>query len=285
MILSGSASQSLATELATELNRSLAPVSFSYFPDNELLATAPTDTDHAIIVASTPTAETHIELLQLQDAVREAGTPNITTVIPYMGYARQDSVFEPGQPISARIIAKALSIETDEIVLVTPHTHTITEYFSAPTTIIDAEPVLADPLPESLNNPLFLAPDEGAISIAITVRDAYGTGDTDYFEKTRLSGDEVEITPSDTSVTDRDVILVDDIISTGGTMSTATRVLTDRGANRIIAACVHPVLSGTARIKLARAGITAVYGTDTLERQETTTTVAPLLADYLRNST
>lgn len=281
MIISGSTTQSLATALATELDRPLAPVSFSQFPDNELLATAQTNTDHAIIIASTPTPESHIELLQLQDAVREAGTEKITTVIPYMGYARQDSVFEDGQPISARIIAKALSIETDTIILVTPHTPRTTDFFTVPTTIVNAEPVLADPLPDNLTDPLFLAPDENALSIATSVRDAYGTGETDFFEKTRLSGNEVEITPSDTTVTNRDVILVDDIIATGGTMATATRVLTERGANLIIAACVHPVLTGAARINLARAGITAIHGTDTLERQETSTTVAPVLADHL----
>lgn len=281
MIVSGSTSQSLATALATELDRPLAPVSFSHFPDNELLATADTTTDHAIIVASTPTPESHIELLQLQDAVRETGTDTITTIIPYMGYARQDSVFEDGQPISARIIAKALSIETDNVILVTPHTSRVTDFFTVPTTVVDAAPVLATPLTSTLTDPLFLAPDESALSIAMTVRDAYGSGETDYFEKTRLSGSEVEVTPSDATVTNRDVILVDDIIATGGTMATASRVLTDRGANRIIAVCVHPVLTGAARTNLARSGVTNIHATDTLERQETSTTVAPILADRL----
>ncbi len=281
MIISGSSSQSLATALATELDRPLAPVSFSHFPDNELLVSTQTNTDHAIIVASTPTPESHIELLQLQDAVRETGTETITTIIPYMGYARQDSAFEAGQPISARIIAKALSIETDNVILVTPHTRRLTDFFTVPTTIVDAEPVLANPLPDTLTDPLFLAPDESALPIATTVRDAYGTGETDYFEKTRLSSTDVEVTPSDATVTNRDIILVDDIIATGGTMTTATRVLTDQDANQIFAVCVHPVLAGAARINLARAGISAVYSTDTLERQETSTTVAPVLADQL----
>lgn len=278
MIVSGSASQSLAAAVASETGRSLAPVTYERFPDDELLVTAPVEGDRAIIIAATPSSETFIELLQLQDAVREAGVSEVVTVIPYMGYARQDAAFAAGQPVSARAIARAISPGTDHIVVVNPHAAVVREYFEVPTEIVDAAPRLAEPLPTDLVDPVFLAPDENASSLATSVRDAYGAGTVDFFEKTRVSGTEVEIAPSDADVTDRDVVVVDDIISTGGTMSESIAVLHDRGVARVYAACVHAVLAQNARVRLARAGVTAVYGTDTLERAESTVSVAPVLA-------
>lgn len=281
MIISGSASQSLAAAVAAATNRPLAPVSFDRFPDGELLTTIVDTRDDAVIIAATISSDTHIELLQLQDAAREAGATTITTVLPYMGYARQDTAFEPGQPISARAVARAISTQTDRVLVVNPHAPAVCEFFDAPTEPLDAAGQLADPLPDTLDAPLFLAPDANALSLAETVRDAYGTGATDYFEKTRLSGSEVDIAPSDTAVTDRDIIVVDDIIATGGTMSEAISILHDRGASRVYATCIHPLLAKDARARLARAGVEAIYGTDTIERAESVVSVAPVIADAL----
>lgn len=281
MIVSGSASQSLAGELARGMGEPLAPVEFDRFPDGELLVRAPVEGDRAIVVAATVSGDAHVELLQLLDALREQGVTDVTTVLPYMGYARQDAVFEAGQPISARAVARAISPLTDRVLVVNPHKSAVCDFFDVPASPIDAAGVLADPLPEELSDPVFLAPDENALTLAETVHDAYGGGETDYFEKTRLSPSEVEIAPSDTDVDGRDVVVVDDIIATGGTMSESIAVLAERGAGRIFATCVHPVLARNARIKLARAGVEAVYGTDTLDRVESVTSVAPAIADAL----
>lgn len=281
MIVSGSASQSLAAALAAEAGLELAPATYDRFPDGEQLVTVPIDADRAIVVAATPTDAACIELLQLQDAVREAGVGTTVTVIPYLGYARQDEAFEAGQPVSARAIARAISTGTDRVLLVNPHAAAVAEYFDVPATSIDAAGCLADPLPDDLAEPLFLAPDENAQSLAETVRDAYGAGEVEYLEKTRLSSTAVEIEWHDRRVADRDVVLVDDIIATGGTMSAAVSALVERGVGRVFAAGVHPVLAGNARVKLARAGVTAVIGTDTLERAETTASVAPAVAEHL----
>jgi len=282
MIVSGSSSQSLAAALAAATDADLAPVSFERFPDGELMAQVPYfDTDEAVIVASTDTSDAHVELLQLQDAVREAGADEITTVLPYMGYARQDEAFEPGQPVSARAMAKALSTGTDRVLTVNPHEPAIADHFDVPAETVDAAAQLAEPLPEDLTEPVFLSPDEGAIDIAETVQDAYGRGRTDYFEKTRLSGSEVEIEPRDADVDGRDVVLTDDIVATGSTMSEAVAALGDMGAARIFVTCVHPMLAADARTKLARAGVEAIYGTDTLERSVSAVSVAPVLAEEL----
>lgn len=280
MIVPGSFSQSLAAALSRELERPLAPVEFERFPDGELLASIPgIEADSAVVVASTTTSDAHIELLQLQDALCEAGVSEVTTVIPYMGYARQDSAFEAGQPISARAMARAISTGTDRVVTVSPHEEAIADFFSVPTTAIEGAGVLAESLSD-LADPVFLSPDAGAIGIAERVRDAYGQGEVDYFEKTRRSGNEVEITPSDVAVEDRDVVIADDIIATGSTMNEAISALDSPRA--VFVVCVHPMLAASARTKLARTGVEAVYGTDTIERAESEVSVAPLIADALR---
>ncbi|MDQ2050173.1 ribose-phosphate diphosphokinase [Natronolimnohabitans sp. A-GB9] len=281
-IVSGSASQTLSARLARELEVPLAAVEYDRFPDGELLAAAPDfDDDRAIVVASTVSSDTHLELLQLQDAVREAGAEEVVTVIPYMGYARQDKPFESGHPVSARAVARALSTGADRVLTVTPHEEAVCEFFEPTATAVGAADRLAEPLPDDLEEPVFLSPDEGAIDLAETVRDAYGDGETDYFEKVRHSGTDVEITPSDVDVTDRDVVVADDIIATGSTMSEAVGVLQERGVGRVFVTCVHPLLARNAVTKLRRAGVEAIYGTDTIEGQTSTVSVAPTLAAEL----
>jgi ribose-phosphate pyrophosphokinase len=91
----------------------------------------------------------------------------------------------------------------------------------------------------------------------------------------------VEIAPSDTDVSGRDVVVVDDIIATGSTMSEAVSILDEREARSVYVTCVHPLLAGNARLKLARAGVETVYGTDTIERPESQVSAAPAIADAL----
>jgi ribose-phosphate pyrophosphokinase len=283
MIVPGSASQALGAALAAETGSALARVSYERFPDGERMASVAVadDADRAVVVAATTTDAAHVELLQLQDAVREAGVDEVVTVLPYMGYGRQERAFEAGQPVSARAMARAISTGTDRVVLVNPHEASVTDFFTVPCTVVDAAAQLADPLPADLTDPLFLSPDAGAIDLAESARDAYGRGDVDYFEKVRHSGTEVEITPSDAAVEGRDVVVIDDIVATGSTMSESIGVLRDRGAAGVVVTCIHPLFARNARTKLECAGVRAIYATDTVERDVTATSVAPVVADVL----
>ncbi|AHF98294.1 ribose-phosphate pyrophosphokinase [Halostagnicola larsenii XH-48] len=282
MIVSGSASQSLAASLARVLDEPLTTPTYDRFPDGETLAAVPEfEGGRATVVASTVSNDAHIELLQLQDAVREAGAEEVVTVIPYMGYGRQDDAFEAGHPISARAVARAISTGADRVLTVNPHERDVCEFFEPTATAVDAAGRLAEPLPDALEDPVFLSPDAGATHLAETVRDAYGAGETDYFEKTRRSGTEVEISPSDVDVAGRDVVVTDDIIATGSTMSEAVAVLSERGVDRVFITCVHPLLVRNAYTKLSRAGVEAIYGTDTVERPVSSVSVAPAIADEL----
>jgi ribose-phosphate pyrophosphokinase len=283
MIIPGSASQAFAAALADRLDEPLVPASYQRFEDGELLASVPGELDsRAIIVASTVSSDTHIELLQLQDAAREAGASEVVTVIPYLGYARQDEAFTTGEPVSSRVAARAISTGTDRVLAVTPHEESVCDFFEVPATAVEAADCLAEPLPGDLTDPLFLSPDEGAVSLSETVRDAYGRGDVDYFQKDRdYDTGAVEITPCDSTVEGRDVVVTDDIVATGSTMSKSVSVLDERNATRIFVACVHPLLAGNALTKLEAAGVERVFGTDTIERVVTAVSAAPAVAEHL----
>ena len=277
MIVPGSASQEVAAALATELDEPLAAVEYDWFADGETLVRVPDTADRAVVVASTVSDSAHVELLQLQDAARQRAD-EVVTVLPYMGYGRQDEAFEPGQPVSARAMARAVSTGTDRVLTVNPHEESITDFFDVPCSSVDAAGRLAEPLPD-LSDPLFLSPDAGAVDLAETVRDAHGDGEVDYFEKMRHSDTEVEIQPNDATTAGRDVVLVDDIVATGSTMSTAIDQLSN--PSRVFVTCVHPMLAANARTKLATAGVDAVYGTDTIERAVSAVSAAPAIAEAL----
>ncbi|MCY4729903.1 ribose-phosphate diphosphokinase [Natronomonas gomsonensis] len=277
MIVPGSASQDLAATLSAALGESLAAVEYEQFADGERVVRVPDTDDRAVVVASTVSDGAHVELLQLQDAARQQAE-EVVTVLPYMGYARQDEAFAEGEPVSARAMARAISTGTDRVLTVNPHENAVCDFFDVPCRAVDAAGLLADTLP-ALSDPLFLSPDEGAIDLAKTVRDTAGDGEVDYFEKHRLSDTEVEMQPSDADTAGRDVVLVDDIVATGSTMSTAIAQLDD--PDRVFVTCVHPMLAASARTKLARVGVDGVFGTDTIERAVSTVSVAPALAEHL----
>lgn len=297
MILSGSVSQAVANTLGDILDEPVLPLSYRRFPDGELIvevdrsASLPvgatiddggfTLDDRAVIVCSTPTPRAHLELLQLQDLATSAGAERIETVIPYLGYARQEVAHEPGQPASARAIARAIGANTDHVVTVDPHEPVVAEYFPAECTITSAISPLADALSVQSDAPVFIAPDEGARSLAIELRAAYGAGEVDHFVKERLSGETVEITPSEIDVTDREVILVDDIIATGSTMADSARLLLDRGATTVRVACVHPLLVTSGYTRLRRNGVAEIVATDTLERTVSQVSAAGPIASAL----
>ena len=278
MIVAGSASQVLAARVARETGRELAEVEYEEFPDGERMVRVPGATDEAVtVVASTPTDSKYVELLQILDACSDAS--RIDLVLPYMGYARQDKKFEEGEPVSARALASAVP-RLDTVTTVNVHEDGVLDWFDADETHdLDAVPLLADSL--SVENPLVVAPDEGARALAESLADSLNGADADHLVKERLSGDEVRLHPKSLDAEGRDAVVVDDMVATGGTMSEAVEMLKEQGARSVHAACVHPVFARNAVLRLYSAGAEEVVATDTLSTALSKVSVAPIVARHI----
>ncbi len=272
-------SQIIASRVAENLGAPLGEVKLSRFPDNELYLRAAGLDERTVIVSSLPDAESIVELLLLIDACEGS---EVTLVIPYMAYARQDKRFNAGEPISIRAISTALSRGVARIITVNIHEPEVLKYFGASAENISIAPAIGDYLARTgIDDPLILAPDDGAWAFAKGVAAANGW-DCNYLNKTRHSGFEVSIEEKDVGVFGRDVVIVDDIISTGGTLATAAQMLAAEGAESISAACVHGVFSGGGYARLMAAGFSAIVSSDTIERGCSLISAAPAIAEALR---
>lgn len=280
-IVGGPASQLLASRTARALGTEPVLCEFNRFPDGELYLRIADEikNESVILIQSTPTDSDLVSLLQLIDACNEAKELNV--VIPYMGYSRQDKRFKPREPISARAVARC--INADRVFTVNIHEKSVLGYFPCPAKNLDAAKLLGEYIAGfGLENPILVAPDEGAEGLVKKV--SFGLGfDYDHLQKTRLSGDTVTIKTKNIDVTGRHVVLVDDMIATGGTMTESIKMLKDQGAVDVYLACVHPVLARNAVLRLFNAGVKDIIATDTLEKAESILSIAPLIVDALKD--
>jgi ribose-phosphate pyrophosphokinase len=282
VIVPGSDTQAFAAALADETGDQLGNVEYIDFPDGEFIVRVPSDLDRAVIVASMVSDRAHIEVLQLQDAAWEAGATEVVTVLPYIGYSRQSEAFNVRQPVATRAMARAVSTRTDRVLTVNPHRESVCDFFDVPTKPLNAAGRLAEPLPADLADPVFVSPGRDTLELATTVRDAYGDGTAEYFEQSRnYRTDDVEIEPGATPLDGRDVVLVDDIIATGTTMSESVAAIQERNANRVFVSCIHLMLAGNALTRLAGLGVERIYGTDTIEHAHSDVGAAPVVAEEL----
>ncbi|HMK45497.1 MAG TPA: ribose-phosphate diphosphokinase [Methanocella sp.] len=279
-IVAGPSSQLLATKTAALLGCDIDVTEYKSFPDGEVCCrvTGEVSGNDIVIIQSTPSDRDIVYLLQLIDACDEA--KSLTVVIPYFGYARQDKRFNAGEPVSSRAIARTIS--ADRIFTFNIHDPSVLGHFPCRAEELDAAPQLGlHALQMGLHEPLLLAPDDGALSLVKTAASLTGFP-YDYLEKTRLSGYEVKIAPKDLDVQGKDVVIMDDIVSTGGTIAEATRLLRAIGVRDVHLACVHPVLVRNAVLKLARASLKSIISTDTLEKGTSCISVAPIVAEALK---
>jgi ribose-phosphate pyrophosphokinase len=272
-------SQILAARIAQEHKSDLVDVRFSRFPDGEhYLRTGPIS-DEVLIVGSITDSDSLVQLLLLIDACEGERS---RLLIPYMGYARQDRQFHPGEPLSARAVARALSRSVAEVITINIHDRDILRFFSVPARNLSIAGEIGTYLSGcGLCDPIILAPDEGAEYFAMEVAMA-GGWETNHLVKTRISGEEVRMEPPNVTAEGRDVVIVDDIISTGGTLATAARMLYDLGASRVYAACVHGVFAGGAFGRLMASGIRGVFSSDTIEKGCSVYSAAQEVANGIR---
>lgn len=277
-VVGGSASQQLSKELAKSLRGRLAKVEIRRFPDDECYVRIDDDLDgeDVFLVQTTWPDKNIIELFLLQDAIKEFDVSSLTTVVPYFGYARQDKQFRPGEPISARALAKLIQLNTDEFMTVDVHAPTVIDWFED----VSAKNVPGYPAVgrflKGKGIQLVLSPDEGRADNAKRVADVVGC-DADFLVKERLDGETINITPKSLAVKGKKVAIVDDIISTGGTIAKAAESLKEQGASRILAVCTHGVFAGEALKKL-NAVCDEICSTDTIENPTTCISVASEIA-------
>jgi len=290
-IIPGMSAQTLAARIAVELDCKVSSCEFKRFPDGELYTRVLDDIkDEALtIVQSIRTDSDLVCLLQLIDAVEEASETNLDIVIPYLGYARQDKKFEPGEAISARAIARSICAVgvIDTIYVINVHNRDVLRYFNADTDTkeLNAAPLIGDYIAKrEIPSVVVIGPDGGATELAKAVAAPRGF-DYDVLEKMRISSEEVKIKlpkKLSLSVEGKNIVIVDDIISTGGTISEAASMLRAQGANDIYVACVHGVFVQNAIPRMQNAGVKEIIATDTIESEFSKISVAKMVADELK---
>lgn len=290
-IIGGSASDTLASRVARELGAKSGKIETKRFPDGEKYLRVLEDVkgeEIAVIQSINRTPdELLFEYLLLVDTLKDLGATRIIAFIPYFAYARQDERFNPGEALSFKTVSKLIeSVGTDSIYTIDMHQHRVlksSDVFRIPSHNLSAMPLLADYVEKtgSLQRPLVIGPDAEAEQWAKLAADKLHT-DYDVFEKKRLGSESVQIRPRKANAKDRDVLIVDDIISTGGTIVEALKILFSQGARKIDVACTHPIIAGGALAKIYETGADNVIGTDTVPSTISYVSVAPLIAEHIR---
>jgi ribose-phosphate pyrophosphokinase len=275
-VVSGSASVPLAKELARLLDAELLVSEVRRFADGELHVRVPEGLkgEEVALVQTTYPNDKLLELFLLEDAVSDTAPARVSIVVPYFGYGRQDKRFHPGEAISSRAVAKRLEIGADALLTVDVHNNQVMDYFDIPALNITGMPALARRFAE-MGVEMVLAPDENAARHAETVG---GLIDMpwDYLKKERLDSWTVETEGKKLPVKDRRVAIVDDVVSTGGTMVSAARIVQEQGSRGVVAGCVHGLFVGGARERLK--AFDDVVATDTVSSDFSAVSVAPEVA-------
>jgi ribose-phosphate pyrophosphokinase len=292
-VLAGSANPGLAVAIARELGVEAAACTIDRFPDGEVMVqlNEPVRRKQVFIVQPTsPPVNDHLmELLAIADACRRASAANITAVVPYFGYARADKRHGRREPIMGRVVADLLqAVGVVHVVAVDLHTPQIEGFFHVPVDSLTAVPVLCRALADRLSSDfVIVSTDVGRIQMAAHYAECFGLPVT-VLHKRRDSGSETVVTHIVGDVAGRPCLILDDMISTGGTLAESIRVLLNAGARpEIMIAAAHGPLLASAREKLDHPAVREILVTDTVSIQRDwprlrVITVAPLIAQAIR---
>ncbi|NVM43908.1 MAG: ribose-phosphate diphosphokinase [Candidatus Lokiarchaeota archaeon] len=297
ILIVGPASQMLGIKIAKELDINYYNTETKTFPDGENYLRINIDNDsliegtEVIIVQSTGPSSSEnqngrlFELLMMIEAVTRMGATKIVVVIPYLAYARQDSVFRPGECKFAQLILRIIdSMRIDELYVVDIHSQKILEEIQCKCVNIDSMKLLADYIKSlDVKDIVVVAPDKGAVERSKAFAKHFGENvPVDYFEKVRdvKTG---EITMSGKlSLKNKDVVVSDDIIATGGTMANAIRLSKESGANKVFAVATHALLLQNAKFRIIKAGADEIIGTDSIDNEASKVSLAKAIVDYLK---
>ena len=269
-VISGKTSENLAKELSKKIKANLVKSEIRVFPDGESKITliGKISKKKSIVLQSIyPPVDTNlVQVLSLITKAKE-NSSEVIAVIPYMGYARQDREFLPGEIVTMKVLGKLFkSAGASKIIVVDIHSSIGLKHFSIKTKNVTAIPDLVGFFKKlSLKNPLIVSPDQGGKERAKEFAKEFNS---DYIalEKTRdRKTGKVKIkTKNLEEVKNRDLILVDDIISTGGSIIKATQFLKKQKCKKIYVACTHALLMNDAEKKIKKAGVTSIISTNTI---------------------
>lgn len=294
-VFSGSSNPALAAEICEHLEIPPGKCELRRFSDGEIYFQVNENVRgrDVFIVQSTspPAAENLVELLVMIDAFKRASASRITTVIPYYGFARQDRKDKPRVAITAKLVADLLrTAGASRVLTMDLHADQIQGFFDVPVDHLFATPVLLKHLEQQGFEKLsIVAPDSGGVERARFYARHLGAH-LAVIDKRRVRPNEAEVMFIVGDVEGRDVVILDDMIDTAGTIVMATKQLRKKGAQRMMAAVTHPVLSGPAIERLQGSGFESIIVTNTIalpEEKKIDTievlSVAPLLAEAVRS--
>jgi len=289
LILGGSNSRHIAFKLSEKMKVNYSPVEIKEFPDSELYVRVPIDVKQKEVIyvnSLQPNPNRSlIETILTLDAIKKQNPRSIIAVIPYLAYARQDEMFNPGEAVSIFTVADMFkSLNVDEVITVDMHLHRITEpskVFGSKFMNITGVHEIAEFIKRhyKFSNAVVIGPDEEARQWASIVAEDLNI-DYGVFTKKRLSGREVQV-EGKVDIKGKDAIIIDDIISTGGTIIEASKLLKNLGANDIYVACVHPLLVEGAYYRLVEQNFKAIIGTDTVLSPISFVDIHPAIAEAL----
>ncbi len=270
-IFCGRASRTLGESICRSLDLPMGQGHTEMFPDGELLVKIEEDVRgrDCFVIQSTchPVNANLMELLIYIDCLKRASARQITAVIPYFGYARQDRKDEGRTPITAKLVANLITAAgADRVLTMDLHAAQIQGFFDIPVDHMTALPVVLrhiEKLRKKVGPMCLVSPDVGNVKTASAYATALGD-EIAIIDKRRKSGTEVESANIIGDVKDKTVLMIDDMISTAGTICEAAKLVTAQGARDVIAACTHPVLVGLAMERLEESPISQIIVTDTI---------------------
>jgi len=287
IVIPGPASQKLGQRVGELLKIGVVPVEFKRFPDGEsyLRFEDNLEGEDVVIIQTTgpPQNENLIQLFLMADNAKDLGARTVTAVIPYFAYARQDKRFRSGEVFSVKTVMRVLEgCGVDRIITVNTHNPEILRAFTVPVMDLSAIGLIAEHFKNlGFDGAFSLSLGKKALDIAkqasSVLKGEYGSVQT---QRDRLNG-RVTIGRKSLPVKDRDLVIFDDIISSGGTMVEAVKWVREQGARRVYAACVHPLLIGDAEKRILKSGAEGIVGTDCVPSHLSVVSVAPLIAASL----
>ncbi len=269
VVFSGSSHPKLAQAIADQLNLPLGELDLRTFPDGEISVQVKQSVrgQDCFIVQSVSLHPNDylMELLVLIDALKRASARRIVPVITYFGYARQDRKDKPRVPITAKLVADLLQAAgASRVLAMDLHAEQVQGFFDIPVDHLHGRPELVQALKEFDFDPMIVvAPDVGSIKLARSFAVPLGV-EMAIVDKRRMSAEEVEVTTLIGEVEGLNVVLVDDICSTGGTLIKAAQICRDQGAKRVVAAVTHPLMVGSAVHQLEESCIEKLFVGNTI---------------------